>query len=120
MEGEYVNKLHQWIDYDNAISRMKDELAKLNESKKVIEDDVIKYVEEKELLGVSVSTSDGLLKFPKRKVQQGMTMKYVKTTLQRYNDEHEENVDVEQVCKYLSSHLETKQKTYIKRDYKEG
>lgn len=119
MEQEYVDKLKQWIDYDNSITDLKAQLTRLNDSKKEIEDDVLKYVEQSNLGGVNVSISDGILRFPKRKVQQSITMKYIRSSLTAYNETHQQ-VNVDDICKFLTSNLETKQKTYIKRDYKEG
>lgn len=119
MNQEYVGKLKQWIDYDNSITNLKAQLARLNESRKEIEDDVLKYIEESNLSDVNVSISDGILRFPKRKVQQSITMKYIRSSLIAYNETHPQ-VNVDDICKFLASNLETKQKTYIKRDYKEG
>jgi hypothetical protein len=120
MEQEYIEKLNKWIDYDNSITELKEQLSKLNESKKEIEDVILKYVEDNNMFGVNVTISDGLLKFPKRKVQQGLTMKYVRSTLNKYNEDNNLHIDVDDVCKFLMSNLDTKQKVYIKRDYKDG
>lgn len=120
MEEEYVEKLKKWIDYDNSISDLKEQLSKLNEQKKEIEDVVLKYVEDNNLSGVNVSISDGFLKFSKRKVQQGITMKFIKSTLNKYKEETQQPIEVDDVCKFLMSNLDAKQKVYIKRDYKDG
>lgn len=124
MEQEYEEKLKQWIDYDNKLSLLKEEIYKLNESKKSLEDEVLRYVEQNDMVGVSVNTSDGTLKFSNRKVQQSITMKYIRSMLHNYNvqliEQEDNKVDVEGICKFLVSNLETKQKTYIKRDYREG
>jgi hypothetical protein len=120
MEDEYVEKLKKWIDYDNSITELKEQLSKLNEDKKEIEDVVLKYVEDNNLSGVNVTISDGLLKFPKRKVQQGITMKYIRATLNKYKDETNQHIEIDDICKFLMSNLDTKQKVYIKRDYKDG
>lgn len=123
MEQEYADKLKEWIDYDNTITELKTKVAELALNKKKIEDDVLKYVEDNNLSGVSVSISDGMLKFPTRKVQQSITMKYIRLMLQRYNEDEEnanDKVNVDKLCKFLTSNLDTKHKIYIKRDYKEG
>ncbi len=119
MEQEYVDKLKQWIDYDNSITDLKGQLAKLNEGKKEIEEDILKYVQQSNLSDVSISISDGILRFPSRKVQQSITMKYIRGSLVTYKETHP-HIDVDDICRFLMSNLETKQKTYIKRDYKEG
>jgi chromosomal replication initiation ATPase DnaA len=117
MDEVYVDKLKQWIDYDNSITELKQEMAKIVESKKQIEDDVIQYIDNSGLSEVSVLISDGLLKFPTRKVQQNISLKLIRSVLEKYNEEKEQQINIEEFCKFLLSKLETKQKTYIKRDH---
>ena len=120
MEQKYVDKLKRWIEVDNSITRIKDQLSKLVEEKKGLEEEVLSYVEEQGLSGVSVNTSDGKLQFPTRKVHHSITGKYLKSMLIKYNSEKEQMIDVDDVCNYLISNLEIKEKTYIKRQYQDG
>ena len=116
MDELYVDKLKQWIEYDNSITELKEKMSELNESKKHIEDDVIRYIEQSGLSGVSVAISDGLLKFPTRKTQQSISMKFLRSVVPKYNQEKGQQIDVEQFCQFVISQLDTKQKIYIKRD----
>lgn len=116
MEETYIHKLKKWIELDNSVSKLKEEMSAFVEEKKELEDDILQYVEEHNLDKVTVNISDGSLKFPKRKVPQSITMKYIKSTLEKYVEQNKNNIfDVESICKFLSSNLETKSKTYIKR-----
>ncbi len=117
MEDAYVDKLKKWIELDNSIAQHKEDMSGFVEEKKQLEDDILEYIEKNNLDRVTVNVSDGTLKFPKRKIQQAFTMKYIKTTLQKYVQIEENNsIDVDSVYNFLVSNLETKNKTYIKRD----
>jgi hypothetical protein len=62
-----------------------------------------------------VTVSDGTLKFPKRSTQQSISLKFLKANLTKYSEE-KSHINVEEVCKFLVSNLETKTKLSIKRD----
>lgn len=114
MEELYIDKLKKWIELDNSVSKLKEEMSVFIEEKKELEDDILQYIEKHNLDKVTVNISDGSLKFPKRKVPQSITMKYIKSTLEKYV-EQDTTLDVDSICKFLASNLETKSKTYIKR-----
>lgn len=120
MDEVYVDKLKKWIEYDNSITQLKEKMSVLNESKKQIEEDVIQYIEHSGLSGVSVAISDGSLKFPTRKIQQSMSLKFIRSVVDKYNEEKGQQIDNEQFCQFLMSKLDTKQKIYIKRDHVDG
>jgi predicted site-specific integrase-resolvase len=115
MDNEYVEKMKEWIEMDNVSSVLRQQISKLNDKKKELEDDILKYVEENNLEKVVVTVSDGTLKFPKRSQQQAISLKFLKSNLSKYNDE-KEHINVEEVFKFLTSNLETKTKLSIKRD----
>lgn len=120
MEDTYVDKLKQWIELDNSITELKDELSVFVGRKKELEEEILQYVQEKSLDKVTIPTSDGALKFAKRKVPQAITMKYIKGTLEKYvQQEGDIGINIENICKFLASNLDTKSKTYIKRDFYE-
>lgn len=117
MDDAYVEKLKKWIELDNSVSKLKEEMSVFVEEKKELEEEIVQYVEDTKLEKVTVNTSDGALKFSKRKVTQCLTMKYIKNTLEKYVQQEEHaTIDVDSICRFLASNLETKSKTYIKRD----
>jgi hypothetical protein len=120
MDPSHVSMVRQWLDLDNKLLTLKEQVQELNDQKKEIEDDIIEYIEKNNLDKVVVNLSDGCLKFPKTSTKQTLSLKYVKNTLTKYNDDKEVNmqVNVEEVCKFLTSNLETKTKISIKRDVK--
>lgn len=115
MDNQYVEKMKEWIEMDNVYSALRQQMNELNEKKKELEDDILKYIEENNFEKVVVTVSDGTLKFPKRSQQQAISLKFLKTNLTKYNDE-KESINVEEVFKFLTSNLETKTKLSIKRD----
>lgn len=115
MDPIYVERMKEWVDIDNKLMKLKDQVQELNEEKKDVEEDILKYVETKGLDKVTVNISDGTLKFPKRSTQQSISLKYLKNTLAKYSEE-KQDIDAEELYKFLVGNLETKTKMFIKRD----
>lgn len=117
MDENYVNKVKDWIELDNQTLELKGSIAALNEKKKELEDEILKYVEEKKLENVTIALSDGKLKFAKQNVKQTLSIKYIKTALSKYNNEQtrQHKIDIDDLCQFLLDNLETTSKTTIKR-----
>ena len=115
MDNEYVEKMKEWIELDNTYTSLRQQMNDLTDQKKLLEDDILKYVEDNNLEKVVVSISDGTLKFPKRSTQQAISLKFLKANLSKYNEE-KSPINVEEVYKFLISNLETKTKLSIKHD----
>lgn len=139
MDTVYIDKVKSWLALDNQSLRLKEEMEKKTEKlkleldtivegykqrmdkvgdeKKELEEDILKYVETNALEKMTLSLSDGSLKFTKKSTQQSVSLKYLKTTLGKYSEE-KEAIDAEDVYKYLVSNLETKTKLSMKREVK--
>jgi hypothetical protein len=115
MDDTYLEKLRKWIDLDNQTVRLKSQLAELGDEKKEVEDEIVEYIKANSLDKVTVNIADGTLKFAKRSSQQAMSIKYLKATLMKYNEE-QEPINTDAVLQYLISNLESKTKMFIKRD----
>lgn len=115
MDNHYVDKMKEWLDLDNTHGALRQQINDLTDKKKDLEDEILKYIEDNDYEKVVVSVCDGTLKFPRRTVHQAISMKFLKHTLNKYNDE-KASIDVEELVKYVSSNLETKSKLSIKRD----
>lgn len=113
MDVRYIDKIKQWSVLHQEASRVKEKLSDINNQKKELEDDIIEYIEENNLEKVSLNISDGVIKFPKRTIHQSISIKYLKSALAKYNDE-KQPIDVDGVCEFLQSNLESKQAIYIK------
>lgn len=115
MDNIYLEKMKEWIDIDNVHLTLKQQTQELINKKKVLEEDILKYIEDNHYEKVVVSISDGTLKFPKHNIQQAISVKLLKSLLTRYNEEIN-NIDVASLIDYITSNLETKSKLSIKRD----
>ena len=115
MDEQYVEKMKEWIELDNIYGSLRQQINDLNDKKKELEDDILKYIDDNNLEKVVVSVSDGTLKFPKRSTQQSISLKFLKASLSRYNEE-KSPINVEELYKFFVSNLETKTKLSIKRD----
>lgn len=139
MDTVYIEKVKTWLALDNQTLRLKEEMEKkteklkleldtiveaykqrmdkVSDEKKELEEDILKYVETNALEKMTLSLSDGSLKFTKKSTQQSVSLKYLKSTLGKYSEE-KEAIDAEDVYKYLVSNLETKTKLSMKREVK--
>jgi uncharacterized protein YaaW (UPF0174 family) len=117
MEATYVDKVKEWVELDSKALELKTSINDLNEKKKELEEEIIEYVEKNNLENISLNITDGRLKFPKTTIKQSLSMKYLKTTLGKYNEEHASSaqIDVDALCQYLVDNLETTTKVTIKR-----
>ena len=139
MDTVYIEKVKSWLALDNQTLRLQEEMEMkteklkleldtivqgykqrinmVSDEKKELEEDILKYVETNALEKMTLSLSDGSLKFTKKSTQQSVSLKYLKTTLGKYSEE-KEAIDAEDVYKYLVSNLETKTKLSMKREVK--
>lgn len=117
MEATYIDKVKEWVELDTKAVELKTSMNELNEKKKELEEDIIDYVEKNQLENVTLNISDGRLKFPKTTVKQSLSMKYIKTTIGKYNEENASSpqIDVDALCQYIVDNLETSTKVTIKR-----
>lgn len=117
MDDVYVSKVKEWITLDDQAIELKNSINGLNEKKKELEDDILKYVVEKKLEDVTVTFGGKKLKFAKQNVKQSISIKYIKTALTKYNEEqvNDNKIVVDDLCQFLLDNLETTSKVCIKR-----
>lgn len=117
MDDVHVSKVKEWIVLDEQTTELKNSINGLNEKKKELEDDILKYVADKKLEDVTVTFEGKKLKFAKMNVKQTMSIKYIKTALTKYNDEqvNDNKIDIDELCRFLLDNLETTSKVCIKR-----
>lgn len=120
MDFEYIKKIQTWVEYDNKLIKNKEQIQGVVEKKKELEEDILKYVEENKYDKLTLNISDGNIKFSKRNVTQPLSMKTLKTILEKYVDEKSSSVKVNEILEFVSTNLETKQKVHMQRDFKEA
>ena len=117
MDIEYIRKVQDWVECDNKILKSKDSIKEIVEKKKKLEEEIIQYVEDNKYDKLTLNITDGNIKFSKRNTTQPLSMKVLRTLLEKYSTS-EENIDVVAIMKYISESLETKQKVHMSREIK--
>lgn len=110
-----MKKIQKWVEYDNILTKHKNEMKDTVEKKKELEESILKYVEDNKYEKLTINITDGNIKFGKRNITQPLSMKTLKTILEKYNQE-KEPIDVTSLLKYIDDSLEVKQKIIMNRD----
>ena len=118
MDFTYVKRVQEWVELDNKVLRNKELIKDVTERKKQLEEDILEYVETNKLDSLCLNISDGTIKFGKRSSTQPLSIKYIRQTIEKYAEEKSLAIDVNELCDYISSNLEKKTQTYLKRDIK--
>lgn len=115
MDIKYVRKIQEWVELDNKVLKTKEEMKEIYDKKKEVEDEILDYVEEHKFDNLSLSISDGTIKFSKRNTTQPLSMKTLKSILEKYSKDHT-NLDVNEICDFVSKNMEKKSSICMKRD----
>lgn len=128
MDAEYIKKIQRWVQLDNKVLEMQEQLKPLQEDikkiqednkdllseKEELESDIVAHIHDKKLDMLTINTSDGSIKFSKKNNTQSLSIKLLRTLLQGYQKEHEQ-VNGEDIINYIVNNLEKKTKLSIKR-----
>lgn len=122
MDTLTIAKVQKWVAIDNKMEIKKAKLKEYVDEKKVLEDDIISYVQENDKTNVQINTSDGHIDFHEVRTPQSLSAKYIKDTLKRFFEERIDDpdkarrvVDAEWIMEYLLEHREAKLKTTMRR-----
>lgn len=132
MDVAYINKIQKWVELDNvilrsqegvkdhleALNKNKEEVAKWTEEKKTIEDNVLDYIQKNKMDKLTINISDGCIKFGKKNTQQNLTLKTLKTLLDKYSEAEGVGVDTNKLFDFIVDNLEKKTTLFMKRDLK--
>lgn len=116
MNSTYVEKVKDWVVLDNEILRHKESVEEAVEKKKMIEEDVLKYVEENQFEHLTLTISDGSIKFGKKTTTQPLSIKTLKILLDKYAATKHVSLDTNDVCQFVMQNLEKKNTIYMKRE----
>lgn len=117
MDAEYVQKIQSWVELDNRVLRNKQTIQEVVEKKKELEEEILEYIETHKFDKFTINISDGSIKFSKRNVTQPLSMRTLRTALEKYSEEKQE-IDVEEILDFVADNLEVKAKYFMKRDVK--
>lgn len=115
MDLEYIRKVQEWVELDNRILRNKEQIKEVIEKKTSLETEILDYVEDKKIEDLTLSISDGNIKFAKKHTVQQINNRTLKTLLEKYVDEKQIKLDVNEICNFITNNLEKKSGVYMKR-----
>jgi arginine decarboxylase-like protein len=118
MELNYIKRVQDWVDTDNKLLKLKEDMKDPLEKKKQLEEEIITYVESNKLDSLCLNISDGTIKFSKRNQTQALSMRVIRTLLESYSENDRINVD--EICDFITSNLEKKMIISMKRDIKDN
>jgi len=117
MDPRYVDKIQEWVRLDNQIIRAKDSTSDISQRKKELEEDIVEYISKQKLEALTISISDGTIKFSTQNSKAPLTLKSLKTILEKYSSDVTP-IEVDDIIKFIAGNIETKTKTFIRRDVK--
>lgn len=117
MDPEYMQKIQKWVELDNKILKNKEVMKDFIETKKDYENSIIEYIDKNKQNNLVINISDGVIKFGSRNTTQNITLKFLKTVLEKYSVE-KKNIDDNELYKYIIDNLEKKTVTVMSRDIK--
>ncbi len=119
MDPVYVEKLKEWVECDNQILHTKNLSGLYIEKKKILEEEILDYIETNKYDKLTINTPDGFIKFSKRNVPQPLSIKTLKPILDKYIQDNNISIDVSDLLKFISDNIEMKQKYFMKREIKD-
>ena len=115
MSNEFQNNIKTWVDVDNRIKLLQQEVKKLRSEKNSLTDTIFNYAENNNLENAVIQISDGKLKFQNVKYASPLTYGFLETCLlECINDEDK----VKDLIKYIKSKRTFKTNYDIKRTYR--
>jgi hypothetical protein len=115
MDFEYVRKVQEWVELDNRILRNKELMKEVVDKKTALETEILDYVEDNKIEDLTLSITDGNIKFAKKNTTQQLNNRTLKTLLEKYIDEKKIHIDVNEVCNFITNNLEKKSGVFMKR-----
>jgi hypothetical protein len=114
---DFNTSMSEWVNIDNRIRQLNEQLSKLKEEKNEIGDKLNEYVEVRaiEKKTINVNLKDSQIKFVTTKVPQTLTFKYLESCLEEIIDNEEQ---VTQIIEYIKSNRKIENVNEIKRIYK--
>jgi hypothetical protein len=115
MDPVYVQKVQEWVVLDNKLLKNKEQIQNDTEKKRELEGEIIEYISKNKLENLSLTISDGKIKFGKRVTTQSLSMKTLKELLENYFKQNTDT-NVPTILNYISSNLEKKTQVIMKRE----
>jgi hypothetical protein len=119
MDPQYISKVQQWVEYDNALLKQKESMKDVQDKKREVEEDIISYIEKNKYDNLQITITDGHIKFGKRKVTQQLSLRVLRSILESYNTQEKTHpIDVDHLLQHIQDSLEVKSKYIMTREIK--
>jgi len=114
---DFNDSMSKWVNIDNRIRQLNEQLSELKEEKNDISDKLNEYIEVRsiEKKTINVNLKDSQIKFVTTKIPQTLTFKYLESCLTEIIDDEDQ---VAQIIEYVKSNRKIENVNEIKRIYK--
>lgn len=106
----------QWVELDNKLKELSEEVKSLREQKKQFEESILDFISDNSTNNATpvIKISDGKLKYVETKQTQPLTLKFIEQCL---SDKIQNANTVAQLMNYIKSKRESKSVPELKRYY---
>ena len=110
----FEENIKNWVNIDNKIKQLNNNISDLRDNKKELSENILNYVNDKNLSNSTIHISDGFIKFNKTKQTTPLTYKYIEQCLNRCISDKSQ---VEYIINYIKDSRDNKYIDDIKRTY---
>lgn len=117
---ELKNNLVKYIKVDNNIRLLSNELSKIREEKKSLEDTILYVLRENNMQNIEIKIPDGVIQYVEKDTTSPISVFYIKNTLMNYFTEQDNDITIatkktNHLLKYILEHRQTKKSYSLKR-----
>ena len=117
---ELKNNLVKYIKVDNNIRLLSNELSKIREEKKSLEDSILYMLRENNMQNIEIKIPDGVIQYVEKDTTSPISVFYIKNTLMNYFTEQDNDITIatkktNNLLKYILEHRQTKKSYSLKR-----
>lgn len=108
----FEENIKKWVDLDTDIKSLSLKIKYLRDQKQIYNNNIIKYITEKQLSKATIKISDGKLKFVNVNYPQPLTYKFLFICLTKFIKDEKK---ISEIINFIKSEREIKSITEIKR-----
>lgn len=112
---DFKEKLSKWVNLDNQIKQLNENIKELRNERNNLENEITIYSKENNLININIPLNDGKLRIVNTKVNEPITFKYLEKTLEDII-QNEEQIKI--IMEHIKQNRESKVISEIKRYYK--
>ena len=112
LNDNFTNDIKKWIEIDNEIQTLNNNLKELRQSRNSKAEIITKYIEQHNLTKTKFSLNNGYIKYSKTNQSSPLTFKFIFECLKKYFNDEELATNV---CDFIKSNRLSTLSTSIKR-----